>query len=203
MPVFDIKEEITSRKLPSMKVMLGGGALLLVLAWLAWFFFWPKPVVAPPQFTKALPAHQVGGVAKVAGPVLSQPLKVVPRAVVRRALPDLPIDESEEVIDTAEVPRAPYGATTVTKIDQTGLATTYVKANERPFFEFKKELEIGGGADINLHGERSVVLEGRFVPLRIGSMHLAVKAEGVLAPEAPRDRQLDGRVGIRLFGRFD
>jgi hypothetical protein len=191
------------KAIPLWRKLIYGAALLFILAWLGWYLFWPEPATAPQTFAKAMPAHQVGGVMKVPGPTIAAPLKVIPRAVVRKQLPDLPLADDEEVIDTAEVPKAPYGAVTVTKIDPAGLATTYVKANERPAFEFMKETEIGGGMDLNTHGEKVIVLEGRFVPLRIGSAHLAIKAEGDFIPDAVKGRTIDGRIGVRLFGRFD
>lgn len=200
-----VEEEQTGwfKAIPLWRKLIYGAALLLILAWLGWYLFWPEPAAAPRAFARAMPAHQVGGVVKVPGPTIAAPLKVIPKAVVRKELPDLPLNDDEEVIDTAEVPKAPYGAVTVTKIDPDGMATTYVKANDRPFAEFMKEKELGGGMDINTRGEKVIVLEGRFVPLRIGPAHLAIKVEGDFIPDAVKGRSVDGRIGLRLFGRFD
>lgn len=184
-----------------LKIALGA-AVLLALAWLGWYLLRPQPAPSPARFVAALPAHQVGAVTKVPGPVITAPLKVIPKQAVRRKLPDLPIGDAEEVLDTAEIPKAPYGATTVTKIDLDGTATTFVKANERPFFEFMAEKELGAGVDVNTRGEKVAVLEGRLVPLRIGPAHLALRAEADFSPDAARSN-FEGRVGVRLFGRFD
>jgi hypothetical protein len=177
-------------------------AVVSSLAWLGWYTFRPAPAAAPARFVAAMPAHQVGGVAKVPGPTIAAPLKVVPKAVVKRKLPYLPLAESEEVIDTAEIPKVPYGAVSITKIDLDGTATTFVQANERPFFEFLAEKELGLGMDVNTRGEKVAVVEGRLVPLRIGPAHMAIRAEADFTPDATRNN-IEGRLGVRLFGRFD
>lgn len=113
-------------------------------------------------------------------------IKVLPKqqASKKLGLPaDVANDPDTEIIDTAEIPPAPDGATTVTTINmQTGEARTIVKANPRPVFAFLRTGAAGIRYGINSTGDQQAALFVRQDVMRVGNIYLAATAEGKTTP---------------------
>ena len=159
-------------------------AFLLLTLWLVWLWYGKQPA-APQDWAPAAPAHQVGALPKIdhAPPARMQ---VLPKqqAAKKLKLPAAVADDPDtEIIDTAEVPPAPDGATTVTTINmQTGEAKTIVKANPRPLFAFLRTGAAGIRYGIDTRGEQQAALFVRQDVLRVGGVHLGLTAEARTNP---------------------
>lgn len=159
-------------------------AFLLLAIWLVWLWYGKQPT-APQNWSPAKPAHQVGVMPKVdhAPP---PKIKVLPKqqASKKLGLPaEVADDPDTEIIDTAEVPPAPDGATTVTTINmQTGEARTIVKANPRPLFAFMRTGAAGIRYGISSNGGQQAALFVRQDVLRVGNVYLAGTAEARTEP---------------------
>lgn len=164
--------------------LIYAAAFLLLALWLVWLWYGKRPT-SPQDWSPAAPAHQVGGIPKVdhAPP---PKIKVLPKqqASKKLGLPaEITEDPATEIIDTAEVPPAPDGATTVTTINmQTGEAKTIVKANPRPMFAFMRTGAAGIRYGISSTGDQQAALFVRQDVLRIDNVHLAATAEGRTTP---------------------
>ena len=127
-------------------------------------------------------------------------IKVLPKkqAAKKLGLPATITDDPDtEIIDTAEIPPAPDGATTVTTINmQTGEAHTVVKANPRPLFAFLRTGAAGIRYGISSTGQQQAVLFVRQDVLRVGNVYLAATAEARTAAKAVQSAEAFGAVEV-------
>lgn len=153
--------------------------MILLLVWLVWLWYGNQPVV-PKDWAQAAPAHQVGGMPKVDHPAPSK-VKVLPKKQAGKKLQlssDIQDDDNQQIIDTAEIPPAPDGATTTTIMDmQTGQSKTLFKANPRPLFAFLRSGSAGVRYGITTSGQQQAQLFVRQDVLRVGNVYLAAAIE--------------------------
>lgn len=159
-------------------------AFLLLALWLAWLWYGKQPT-SPQDWSPAKPAHQASSIPRL-DHTPPPKIKVLPKkhAVKKLDLPaEIADDPNTEIIDTAEIPPSPDGATTVTTINmQTGEAKTIVKANPRPMFAFMRTGSAGIRYGISSTGYQQAALFVRQDVLRVGNIHLAATAEGRTTP---------------------
>lgn len=172
----------------------------LLTLWLVWLWYGKQPT-APQDWSPAKPAHQVSGMPKVEHPSPAK-IKVLPKKQAAKKL-GLPAavtdDDNQQIIDTATIPPAPDGATTVTTINmQTGEATTIVKANPRPLFAFLRSGAAGIRYGITSAGQQQAALFVRQDLLRVGNIHLAATAEARTAA----DRQAEAYGAVEVSYRW-
>lgn len=152
----------------------------LLALWMGWLWHGKQPT-APQDWSPAAPAHQVGVLPKVDHPAPPK-IKVLPKkaAAKKLGLPSAVTDDPDtEIIDTAEIPQAPDGATTVTTINmQTGEAKTIVKATPRPLFAFLRTGAAGIRYGISSNGDQQAAIFVRQDVLRVANIYLAGTIEG-------------------------
>ena len=160
---------------------------LVVLALLASWYD-EAPVVSPTVYV-AHPAIKGTAVPKVFVPVTS--VKVIPKSVVKKALPNLPpeLDEENiEVTDTAEVPASENGTKVISTINTvTGETTLITKPNARALMAFENRWRVGIGYGVGTEGT-TAKLFGEYTAARVGNFHIGAQAEIVTttyrSPEA-------------------
>lgn len=193
-------EAVKSRFLavPLWKRIAGGIGVLFLVVYLIWCIFVPKVKPDTSTFTETKPAVTV---QKVDGPTLKVPIKVVPKDAVKKKYPQATISEGQEVIDTATIPPAENGGTTITTITtSTGEANTNFKPNASPLFAFENKNYIGGGASIGTRGTQAELYYKRDL-LRVKDLHLQGKVEGIV-PIDNATRTPEGKAGIYVEWRF-
>lgn len=172
----------------------------LLALWMVWLWYGKQPTL-PQDWSPAAPAHQVGGIPKVDHPAPAK-IKVLPKkaAAKKLALPAaVADDDNQQIIDTATIPPAPDGATTVTTINmQTGEATTSFKANPRPLFAYLRTGAAGIRYGITSAGQQQAALFVRQDLLRVGNIHLAATAEARTAA----DRQAEAYGAVEVSYRW-
>ena len=135
-------EAKTIAGMPRWRIGVYAALLLFGIVYLVWCHF-QKPVPTT-AFVAAPPAVKT---AKVAGPVMTVPLRVVPKKAVIATFPELASQveaPQTEVIDTAEIPKTDNGVKVVTFMNvSTGVASTVYKANPAPWFAFEKGNTVG------------------------------------------------------------
>lgn len=153
--------------------------IILLMVWLGWLWYGNQPVV-PKDWAQTAPAHQVGGMPKIDHPA-PPTVKVLPKKQAGKKLQlpsDIQDDDNQQIIDTAEIPSAPDGATTTTVMDmQTGQSKTLVKINPRPLFKFLRSGAAGVRYGITTNGQQQIDLFVRQDVLRVGNVYLAATAE--------------------------
>lgn len=156
----------------------------LLALWLVCLWYGKQPTL-PQDWSPAAPAHQVGGMPKVDHPAPAK-IRVLPKqqAGKKLALPAaVADDDNQQIIDTADIPPAPDGASTVTIINmQTGEAKTIVKATPRPLFAFLRTGAAGIRYGISSNGDQQAAIFVRQDVLRVGNIYLAATAEGRTVP---------------------
>ena len=118
--------------------------------WFLWVSFWPSPKLTTATFVTAAVPSAVKSVPKQE--VLIEKIMVYEKQALAKKMPlpdNVVKNPAKEVIAVAAVPRAQYGAETVTVIDKsTGVAETLVKAKERPFASFESSGAVGVRAGV-------------------------------------------------------
>ena len=156
----------------------GGGLLVALL--LASFAkgYWQSPG-AVPGYQVAKAAIAVSGMKKQE--IKAKTVKALPKREASKKLdlpPDVTDDDQQEIIDTAEIPPAPRGATTVTVLDTvTGDSKTLVKIKPRPLVEILTGTAVGLRYGLTSKGTQAVDAYIRRDLLRIGHVHLAAYGE--------------------------
>lgn len=144
-----------------------------------------KPENQGAGYQVAPPAKPVSNVPKIDAPAPPH-IKVIPKKVAKTKLglpEDVADDDTEEVIDTAEIPPAPNGATTVTVMNtKTGDSKTLVKVKPQPFFAFEKTGAAGIRYGITSNGDQQAAVFARQDILRVMDVHLSVTAEARTVP---------------------
>ena len=147
-----------------------------------------RPAAAPPsaQFTPAppIPAAAAVKVVKVPGPTQ---IVVQEKAVVVHdlKLPDeVAKDPDKQVAATAQVKEKDGEKTDAIAVIETKTGATEIETKqERPFFSFLNEKEIGIRAGVGLEGYQGDVF-ARWTIARVGSVHLSLYGEAT-APLSP------------------
>lgn len=164
------------QQIPKWRLYLYVAVTLLVTIYIGWSAWGERPQNSAQGFVAAKPAIPE---AKVPGPTVQ--VKVVPKTAVKRKFPEAHISDKEEVIDTAKVPAAPNGATTITTIDtDTGEAHTEVKINEAPWLALERNNYLGAGYEIGTDGTKIPIYYKRDI-LRIKNVHLQAEVGGKVA----------------------
>lgn len=162
--------------------------LILIAMLSAWY---DKPVVVAPQGYTQAPAIKGTATTKVEVPIKLGKVKIIPKAVVKKAIPELPpeIDnDSTEVTGTAVIPPSETGTDVVTTIDTiTGDTKIISKPKELSLFAFESKASIGLGYGYSTSGTVADV-HGTYQFLRVGNAHVGVRGEIVAtsyrSPEA-------------------
>lgn len=177
-----------------------GAILVIVVIYLAWSQWGARPQQPGDGFVPAKPAVST---PKVDGPVLKAPLKIVPKAAVKRKFPEAHIDEPDtEVIDTADIDPAPNGAVTITTIDtKTGEAKTEVKTKESPWFALERQNYLGLGYELHVDGRQKVKVYVKRDLFRVKDIHAQADAQ-VRAPINGGSGGIEGYVGGNVEYRF-
>lgn len=151
--------------------------LVLLLLGSYWWWCEHRASVAPAGIPIVLPPAVE--VAKEAGPVLSVPLQVVPGGTVAKVFPKLKDQvKKQPVIDSAKIPSAPHGGSTVTFMNlTTGTASTVFIPQKAPWFAFEGGNEVYVGIEDGNHGRR-VPLEYRRDILAVKDLHLVARIGG-------------------------
>jgi hypothetical protein len=166
------------KDVPGRRLYAYGALIIFGLIYLAWSFF-HKPAPTAQVFTQAPPAVKT---PKVDGPTVK--VRIVPKAAVKKKYPEYHGADAPmvEVIDTADVPPMPNGATTVTAIDTvTGEATTSVEPKKSPWLAFEDQDYIGAGMEAGTNGARAVAYYKRDI-IRVKDIHLQVKPVEIKVP---------------------
>lgn len=130
-------------------------ALVAVLAFCAAYLMWAMlktPPAKPGEFSEANPAVVT---PKIEGPVVSVPIKVIPKEQVKKKYPQYnKADEKKDVvIDSANIPPMENGVVTITKLDTTtGEASTSFEPKKSPLFAFSDKNYIGAGYRLSSEG---------------------------------------------------
>lgn len=169
--------------------------VLFVVMYGAWATLRTPPVV-PGQVVNALPARKLEGMPTVA----VQPLQVIvyrDRAKVVERL-GLPLETGtvpdEEVINSVDVPPLKYGgSSTVFLNTSSGQSRTVIKANNAPWFQFRKDLSAGVGMGVGTAG-KTLAGRLRLDMVQIKSVVLSVEGEGNYAEN--RKDPIEGRAMI-------
>lgn len=182
--------------IPRARLYAYGAAAAFAILYLGWSLWGKRPQEPSQGFVKTEPAVNL---PKVPGPVLTVPLKIVPKAGVEREFPEAHIEEAEEVIDTADVPPAPNGATSITTINtKTGEASTQIKIKEAPWFAFERTNYAGAGIEQHFTGELKAKAYYKRDILRIKDVHL----QGELQIKTSTKKETEGFAGINVEYRF-
>lgn len=195
-----LREDMIKIKLiPRSRQWLYGGIALAIIIYLAWSIWGTRPQQPGQGFVVAKPAVSH---AKVNGPVVTVPIKIVPKQAVKDKFPDAHVDDPDgEVIDTADIPPAPHGATAITTIDtKTGEAHTEVKIKEAPWFAFERNNEIGAGYGINTNGRQIATIHYRRDILRVKDVHLSGQVEAASSMDTAS--KPEGRATLQVNWRF-
>jgi len=180
------------------KKIIYGSLLLLGISYLVWSFI-PKAAPNYKEFAVTKPAVSV---PKTTGPMLQVPLKVVPKSAVRKAFPTEPIEDQEEVVDTAKIPPAPNGGTTISKIDTTtGDTKTDFKPSPPPLLAFENQNYLGGGVEYHVTGEVKAKIYYKRDVVRSKDVHLQVEVQGKM-PISGTTGKAELFVGPNLEWRF-
>jgi len=174
------------------------GVFVFVVSYLVWSV-WPKPAVDTKHFTETKPAVTA---QKVSGPTLTVPLKVVPKSAVEKKFPEYKVAQNSVVVDTAKIPKAPNGGTTITATDtQTGETSTEFKPDPSPWLGFENQNYIGGGMEFNVDGTQKAKLYFKRDILRSKDLHLQVEIQGKCSINGIGGK-CEGFVGPNLEWRF-
>lgn len=186
------EEYLKLRQAPPWRQYLIAFCILFGAVYFAWSVFW-RPALTPEGFTPAKPAVPA---TKEDGPVIKVPIKVVPAKAVKRKFPMSVKKESEEWVDTAEVPPAPNGAVVLTKIDTvTGESTSEVALKAAPWFAFERNNTLGAGYEVGTQGTKIPVYYRRDV-LRVKDVHLIGEVGGKLALDPTEKSEAYGKIGV-------
>lgn len=184
--------------LPKIYLYFYGVGVLIGLVYFGWSVFGHRPQAPSAGFVAAKPAVSA---VKVPGPVVKVPVKVIPKKKVTQKYPEAQIADSEEWVDTAEVPEAPNGAVVLTKIDPgTGDVTNQVETKPAPLFAFERNNTLGAGYEIGTQGPRVPVYYRRDI-LRVKDVHLQAEIGGRIDVQNPATKS-DPYFAVHIEGRF-
>jgi hypothetical protein len=164
--------------IPRYRLYAYGAILLFSLTYSGWSLWGPLPQEHSEGFVAAKPAVSAD---KVQGPTI--PVQIVPKTAVKKKFPGAKIEGGTiEVIDTADIGKAPNGATTITVIDTiTGESRTDVQMKDSPWFGFERQNYLGVGYELGTSGTQKAKVYYKRDLLRIKDIHLQGGAE-VKAP---------------------
>lgn len=161
---------------PTLQQIFCGLVVLFVISYLVWGV-WPKPVVDTKNYQQTKPVITN---SKESGPTLKGPIKIISDEVVAKKLPEVRLNKTEHVVDTAKIPKAPEGGKTVTVIDtDTNDVTTEFKPNAAPWLGFEDQNYVGIGASQDLinGGQRLKGYYKRDI-IRSKGLHLQMEIQG-------------------------
>lgn len=161
---------------PKWLLEIGAICVLLGVAYLCWC----RVTTPPPKAGAPIQAAPVVKVPKIDGPQLTKPLKVVPKAAVRHALPQVDIPAGDEVIDTADIPAAASenGVQAVVFMNtSTSTARTVYIPKPAPWFALERRNTLGIGVQAGTEGLAAAPYYRRDI-LRIKDLHLVGEVGG-------------------------
>ena len=183
--------------IPKGRLIVYGLLFVFGAAYLLWAIF-KKPAPSTEKFEQTKPAINV---AKVAGPVLKVPIRILPKEAVVKKLPSVVLKPEEEVVNTGKITPAPYGGTTVDTIDTTtGEVKEQFKPNAAPWFSFEDKNYIGAGYNISNQGATVPVYWKRDV-FQIKELHFQTNI-GLKIPVEPSAR-FEWNAGANVEYRFN
>ena len=189
-----VKQEILKfRQAPKWRQYVIGAIIVFGLIYGVWTLWGYRPQKPSDGYKPTTPLIDT---PKVDGPTLQVPVKIIPAAVVKKKLPRATKRDSQEWVDTADIPPAPNGAKVVTKIDTiTGETTNDVEINSAPWFAFERGNTVGAAYEAGTQGNKAAVYYKRDV-LRIKDVHVVGEAGAKIALDPMEKSEAYGRVGL-------
>lgn len=186
--------------IPEWRLTLYGVFFLAAAGYLAWSIWGPRPQQHVEGFKPTKPAVAT---AKVPGPVVKAPIKIVPKKDVAAKYPEAPITNSEEWVDTVDVPPAKNGAVVLTKIEtQTGEVTNIIEMKPAPWFALERTNIIGAAIDVGTRGQKVSGYYKRDI-FRIKDAYFQLKPIEVIAPlGGTSDERIEIKTGAAAEWRF-
>lgn len=186
--------------IPEWRLTLYSVFFVLVAGYLAWAIWGPKPQQHSEGFKPTKPAVST---VKVPGPVVKVPIKIVPKKDVEAKHPEAPIADSEEWVDTVDVPPAKNGAVVLTKIEtQTGEVSSLIEMKPAPWFALERTNILGAAIDIGTRGQKGSIYYKRDI-FRIKDAYLQLKPIEIIAPiGGSTDEKLEIKTGAAAEWRF-
>jgi hypothetical protein len=176
---------------------MAGGVILAV--WFLWLMFWPSPKLGTTAFVPAAVPSAVKNVPKQE--VVVKHIVVYEKVALGKKilLPDnIVSNPKEQVVAVATIPRAPWGAETITSMNtDTGVAATMVKAKERPFASFESSGAVGVRAGVSTRGGYVGEVYARQDLFQIKGVY--VNVYGAVEGSAVGQPNAKAMVGVDLF----
>jgi hypothetical protein len=183
--------------IPWRKILIGIGytLALLAVASIVWTKYFPKqqasttPTVQP-EAVKVVDVPKV----TIKGPKI---LEVYDKEKFGKKIPlppEVKDNPSAAVTAAADIKPSRYGGTaTAFTNTSTGKSGIVYQAKERPFFEFKRDVEIYAEYGVSTKGSQQAAAGSRWTFLRTGPVHYHVRGEVNSQPEAK------ALVGVHTF----
>jgi hypothetical protein len=174
---------------------------LFLLAYVVWCR-WPRvPSGSASGYHQAQPAKAVVGLAKTTMPAARVQVYPKKEALKRLNVPSGDIDDDEQVIDSADIPAAPDGATTVTFFNiSTGKSRTLYVEHERPLLSFEKGTELGMRYGLGSSGSQTAAVYARRDLARAGSFYLS--GYGEASAQIVADPHPEAKIMIDISRRW-
>lgn len=188
------------RAIPEWRLTLYVVFFACFVGYLAWSIWGPRPQQHVEGFKPAKPAVSA---AKVPGPIVKVPVKIVPKKDVEAKYPEAPITDSEEWVDTVDVPPTKNGAVVLTKIEtQTGEVTNLIEMKPAPWFALERTNIIGAAIDVGTRGQKVSGYYKRDI-FRIKDAYLQLKPIEIIAPlGGTSDERIEIKTGAAAEWRF-
>lgn len=159
---------------------------ILAACSILWNHFYPKQQAAT-TYSTAAPIPAAANVPTQELP--PQRVIVLVKQEAIKKLPDLPPevknDPKAQITTTADIKPSPYGGSAVAFINtSTGRSSIVYKAKERPFFEFKRQVELYAEYGVSTRGNQQAAAGSRWTFIRTGAINWHAKGEINSAPEA-------------------
>jgi hypothetical protein len=186
--------------IPVWRRRLYTGLVVISVVYVGWSFYHQPPL---PEGVFHQPVAAVD-TPKIPGPVLQVPIKIIPKAVIKKEYPEYHAADSPvvEVVDTAVIPPSENGGTTITHVDtSTGDVVTSYEPEKAPWFAPQDKNYLG----ISVGGSTSDGMIGRGYYkrdiLRVKDVFLQVEGDVMVRPDAPT-RQVEGVAWVNAEYRW-
>jgi len=177
---------------------LASFALLAIFA--AVYLYWSIARTRSPEAGAVTRPASAVKAEKVEGPKLRVPLKIVPAKAAQKTFPQIgTIAPSQPVVDTARIPLAENGGSTVTFMNvSTGVASTVFIPAPAPWFALESRNTLGAGYEASTAGVRVPIYYRRDI-LRVKDLHLVGEVGGKI-PVGPG--RIEGHAAGYVEWRF-
>lgn len=188
--------------IPMSRFIIYIGCLVAGIIYLGWSF-WPKEKIGAKEFQIPNQARGLAKIPKIDGPLLTVPVKIIPKAAVNKLYPDAKVATNEEVVNSADIPASDNGHTMIDTIDkETGEVHSQIKEKKAPWFALQNKNAIGLGAEQYINGTQKAKLYYRRDLLRIKDIYIAGELSGKLPLSGGNDTKIEGSIGVYTEWRF-